>query len=540
MERLKNPFLLVVLAGLLLGISWPPYNFLPGLFVGFVPLLYLIHIKIGTWKTCRFFPWLFLSFAIFNGIAQWWVACIEGVWSAKILGFLSPILVNGLMMSFTVMAFIFIKKKIGNKLTDWSFIFIWCAMEYLHAMDWDLSWPWMFLGNGLADFPWLYQFYEYTGATGGTFFVLWVNLAFYKAFSFWMEKNPQGAKAHLMNGLLKFSGIVIISLILMGKDQQGDEVQVRIVQPNFDPYEEKFDRSYEAEQMKQVYHQSFDNLPAETKLIVYPETVLPYGGWEEEFESNEWYQTLNRGLQNRPDLGLIIGAATYKKVDEPIPSSIPLSYRKMRDGTYYEAFNSTVFATYNEFEIYHKSRLVAGAEAMPFASYLEVLKELALKLGGTSGVLGTQEERTVFQHNEMKICGVICYEADYGTYTTEFIRNGANLLSVITNDAWWQDSPGYQQHLSYARLRAVENRRHVVRSANTGISCIIDQKGNLISPTHFNEKAVVDGKVLLNNELTFYSQFGDIIGRLSLVIVVFFFLMSFMKKYKESVSVLRK
>lgn len=540
MQWLKNPLILVLLSGILLGISWPPYNLLPGLFIGFVPLLILIQLKIGQWRVRKFYPWFFLSFAVFNGIAQWWVACIQADVSAKILGFLSPVLVNGVIMSLTLCLFVWLKKKIGNKLTDWSLLFVWCAMEYLHAMDWDLSWPWMFLGNGLGDFPWLYQFYEYTGNRGGTFFVLLINLSFFKACWFLLEQNKKGAKAHAINGILKFSLFALVSIGIGSKTYEGETIGVRIIQPNIDPYTTKFDASTEEDQIVLMNQQAFTDLKEETKLIVFPETALPYGGWEDEFKKHPGYKLFSKSLQKYPDKLMIIGASTYRRIENVNLSNVPMSYRQLRDGGYYEAYNSTVYLEKDKHHIYHKSRLVAGAEQLPFASYFSVLKNLAVDLGGTSGVLGKQTERFVYKKDSLKVAGIICYEADYGEYTSKFVNNDANLLAVITNDAWWQDSPGYKQHFTLSRIRAVENRRFVARSANTGISGVIDEKGEIVAKTKFNELAVLDENVKLIKEKTFFVKHGDVTGRLCLVFTIFFTLMALLKKYKDSVSILRK
>src|SRR5207247_2436074 len=111
----------------------------------------------------------------------------------------------------------------------------------------------------------------------------------------------------------------------------------------------------------------------------------------------------------------------------------------------------------------------------------------SIDLGGTSGSLGMQKERTVFKtqstinnpQSAIFIAPAICYESIYGDFLSAYIRNGAEFIAVITNDGWWGDTPGYIQHENYARLAAIEFRRDIARSANTGISCFINQKGDI-------------------------------------------------------------
>jgi len=107
---------------------------------------------------------------------------------------------------------------------------------------------------------------------------------------------------------------------------------------------------------------------------------------------------------------------------------------------------------------YHKSKLVPGVERMPFPTLFKPLESLAINLGGTMGSLGIQNERTVFySHNKKaRIAPVICYESAYSDFVSDYVENGANLIFIITNDGWWENTPGHRQHLAYSRLRAIE------------------------------------------------------------------------------------
>ena len=98
------------------------------------------------------------------------------------------------------------------------------------------------------------------------------------------------------------------------------------------------------------------------------------------------------------------------------------------------------------------------------------------------------------------------------------MKKGAKFLSVITNDAWWGDTPGYRQHFSYSRLRAIETRRYVARCANTGISAIIDPSGNYLSETPWWQEAVIYGHIGLSSEITPFVRYGDIAGRISVLL----------------------
>jgi len=108
----------------------------------------------------------------------------------------------------------------------------------------------------------------------------------------------------------------------------------------------------------------------------------------------------------------------------------------------------------------------------------------------------------------------ICYESVYGEYCTGYVKAGAEALTVITNDAWWGNTPGYQQHLRYASLRAIETRRDIARCANTGISAIINQRGDILSESTWWQKQVLKGTINLNTKETVFVREGDVIGKL--------------------------
>ena len=191
----------------------------------------------------------------------------------------------------------------------------------------------------------------------------------------------------------------------------------------------------------------------------------------------------------------------------------------LRKNIWIDVFNSSFFISKNQdTQIYHKSKLVAGVENMPYKKFLEpILGNVLLDMGGSVLTRGTQNKRSVFKiDNEKKIAPIICYESVYGEYVTQYVRNGANILAIITNDGWWSESQGYKQHLSYARIRAIETRRNIVRSANTGSSAIINFNGELIEKLDYNVKGIINAKVATINKLTFYVKYGDYIFRISL------------------------
>ena len=217
--------------------------------------------------------------------------------------------------------------------------------------------------------------------------------------------------------------------------------------------------------------------------------------------------------------------SSYKTFLKGEPRS-PASHSFDDGNGFYESYNSAFqLDSSGRISVYHKSELVIGVEKIPYPAVFSYFEKFAIDLGGTSGTLGTQEERTVFHSTSGNPAPVICYESVYGDFLRKYIPGGADFFAVITNDGWWGDTPGYKQHLLLGGLRAIELRRSIARSANTGVSCFINQRGDISQATGYWLPAVIKGSLNLNNTWTFYAKHGDFIGTLS--VMAFLFLLAF-------------
>ncbi|HPX06444.1 MAG TPA: apolipoprotein N-acyltransferase, partial [Tenuifilaceae bacterium] len=222
------------------------------------------------------------------------------------------------------------------------------------------------------------------------------------------------------------------------------------------------------------------------------------------------------------------GATTLRLYD--VRDTVPPTARKypMQEGYLYDRFNSAIqIDTTGDYQVYHKSKLVVGVEMMPYPKYFKMLERLSIDLGGVVGSLGTQQNRGVFVSHDKQfaVAPVICYESVFGEYLAGYIRNGANLIFVVTNDGWWKDTPGYRQHLSYSSIRAIEMRRSIARSANTGISAFINQRGEVLDSLGWWKRGSILGTIKANTQLTFYAVYGDFIGRIATLVSALFLLL---------------
>jgi apolipoprotein N-acyltransferase len=260
-----------------------------------------------------------------------------------------------------------------------------------------------------------------------------------------------------------------------------------------------------------------EKLTPTTDYLIFPETAIPESHWEHEFEVLYATDELKKLREISPKLKSIIGSSASVLYTPGM--ELKATANEFKDGSgFYDNYNAAFQLDENDgVQVHHKSKLVLGVEKLPFIRSIPLMKKLSINLGGTSGGLGYDDSPTVFKapNDSIAIAPIICYESIYGEYVTEYSRKGANLFAIITNDGWWDDTPGYKQHLAYASLRAIENRKWIVRSANTGISAVINDRGEILEQTDWWVDAVINAKVQLNSKVTFYAQYGDFIGRIA-------------------------
>jgi apolipoprotein N-acyltransferase len=450
----------------------------------------------------------YLFLVLWNAFTTWWVSY------STLGGGIAAVVLNAALMCLPLMAFRRTKERLGSKIGYLSLPVYWIAFEQLH-LHWDLTWPWLTLGNGFASVPSWVQWYEYTGFLGGSVWVWVVNILVFWAI-FGRRTMPFGIGYRPILAV----GLPLIISFGLGSSykEKGPAAEVLVIQPNIDPYQEKFPENPKfiprEEQLRRLLERTEQNLTPQTKLVLWPETTLEEALFESTFEQQPQIQRIQRELLARhPGLSLLTGVTTIGRYPDKEHASPTARYRD--DAGYYDVFNTAAFfadATAPA-QFYHKSRLVPGVEKIP-----PVLAGLLanIDLGGIVGSYGSQDERTVFQAptaSGIRVAPIICYESIYGDFISQYVKNGANLLGIITNDGWWSDSPGHEQHLVYGALRAIETRRDVARSANTGISGFINQHGDITQRTGWWVGAASRATVHLNDELTFYVRYGELIGR---------------------------
>ena len=513
-------YLLSLLSGLLLTFGWPA-NGLPFLlFIGFVPLLLIeehIYNNKENFNNFSFFGYSYIAMFIWNLLTTYWI------YFSTAFGAALAIICNAMFMALVLSFFHYSRRVLKHNSAYIIFIIFWITFEYLH-LDWDLSWSWLNLGNGFANYPALVQWYEYTGAFGGTLWILLVNFMIFYTIKLFISKEKT-LKSRLLFlagcGDLILIPIITSVCIYYTYGNNGKPVNVVVVQPNIDPYNEKFGGMPSEKQIEKFLKLARLKTDNNTDLLIGPETAIPEGVWENELEVSRSIDSLKHFLKTHPQLSILIGMSSYKMFEkgEHISETARIYDVVDNDTLWIDAYNTAILLdTSLNIQVYHKSKLVPGVEKMPFPKLLKPLEKFAFDLGGTTGSLGVQDERSVLYSCDgiIKAAPVICYESIYGEYVSEYVKNGANIICIITNDGWWENTPGHKQHCNYARLRAVETRRDIARSANTGISCFINQRGDVSDATSWWKDDVIRKNLLLNEEKTFYVKYGDYIARTAL------------------------
>lgn len=518
-------FIAALSTAIIASVAWPSNGSLtPLIFGAFVPMLWLeysIRTSKEKKKGRKVFLYSWLAFGGFNLGTTWWVGF------ASPIGVVATVFINGALMAFCFWLYHQVAKSIGSPRALLVMPFLWMLVEYLH-MDWDMSFPWLNLGYALANRVTWIQWYSYLGTWGGTLWILWVNAMIFYGWISYEKKERIKAWAWYVGPLL-FIPLIVSHWMYANYEDKGEAMNVVVVQPNIDAYK-KFEISND-ETADRFLRLASPFLSDSTDYLIGPETML--GMYDERgLAFNRPVARIMRIADTLPRLHTVIGATTSAFYgDEKKTSTARLTNR----GQYYDVFNSSLHFTnsHEEIEVYHKTKLVVGVEMVPFVSLLGSVAQ-GIDLGGATGTLGGQEDREVFgnrNNEELKVASVICWEMDFPGFTSDFVENGANVIFAITNDGWWRDTPGKDQHLHYARVRAIENRRSVARSANTGISCVINQRGDVMEQIPYEQEGAFAATILANDEITLFTEMGDFIGRISLFISIIVLLSIFVKRF---------
>lgn len=506
--------------------------------IGIVPLLCMERIA-ALEGMKRFWLWHYTTFVLWNAVTTFWVC------NATVGGGIFAALANAFQMSLVFGIFRWSKKTLKGSLPYILLAMLWTAWEKYYLTAAQISWPWLVLGNAFARTTSLAQWYEYTGTLGGSVWIWACNLGVFGLLvslsdGSWNRFNTKAKAAAAGGCLLVFSAPMVLSMLMYSSySETSSPIETVILQPDIDPYS-KFQSMPQAQQNIILLDQLSSALSeredsSSVLLAVAPETFtgdIVTG----DYEASPTWRRFRSFLSACPGVNLLFGASSHSYVTAPeAPSATARNVGKDR---WRESHNSALMMDgTGETQIYHKSKLVVAVEMTPYPKVFCKIDDL---LGGVMGRCIGQKEVSLLNCIGRDSTGVtetipvgcaVCYESVYPEHCAEYVRKGAEILTVITNDAWWGDTPGYRQHFSYARLRAIETRRDIIRSANTGISGIINQKGDVVTESGWWKPAVIRSHANLNSRKTYFVQYGDIAGRLCVFFSLFLLLATAVRAY---------
>lgn len=536
----RNSFFLCLICGVSLGLAYPPFYLSYLIFVGYGLLAFLIYAS-ENYK--QLFLRSYLAFLIFDLIAISWLPLSgmrENADKFLILGGIVTIIIHCLTLQIPVILFYFFYRRTKGFFKSYSYLtfllfpFFQVGFEYLTTIQ-EFSFPWLTTGYAFTNVLHKIQFADITGVFGVSLWAVYIGiLFFYLYLSLYTEIIPRK----------KFLPLAVLTLIIFllpdlytytnncekkyRENKSTDTLRAAIIQPNINPWGKW--TSAPKDLMKEYISQIktlTDTTSPLPHIIILPETAMPYyllyPGYKDRLDELT-------GFIDSLKIPLLTGFVNLRTYDNP--SDVRIDSKKFSNGTYYDVYNSALLISDGKLQTYDKIKLVIASERMPYQEKIPFIRNL---VNWSVGISAFQKgiDTTVFSiDNKFRFNTAICYESIYPEFFSSFIRRGSQVGIVITNDGWWGKLAGTYQHNSYAVFRAIENRKWVLRCANTGISGSIDPYGNLYHQSDINEKE----NIIVNfgtgtPGMTFYTIHGDYPGSLGLFLMLSITALTLIYKY---------
>jgi len=503
-----------LLASALLALSFPPFN----LSVLQIPAIFLLlRVTMLSDGNRQVILHLYPSFILWNLFSTYWLMM------ATVAGGVAAIFANALIM---VVPFLIIRKlfqrDINPVLNALIAASVWVSYEFLHH-NWDLAWPWLTLGNAWSNHIAIIQFISYTGVLGISFWV------FATSAILWHLVQRRSASLLICSAtfFLVFPGFSLYSYLSLGDLKTGEAVDVVIVQPNSDSYQPNGGFSSNQELITHLLQLSGAALTDSSDVLIWPENAL-----DTSVQPGSPQLSLIRDSLKVWNTPLITGSGY---IDFYNDEHAPHVVRETRDGRTYNVFNAALALSPNkEMSIYKKGRLVPIVERFPFVGFFQSIDIFGWVDWGSISGYGKGGEPTLFEVDSSQTPALICYDSVFPGWVNQFVDEGAGFLTIITNDGWWGDSHGHIQHFAYARLRAIEHRMWIARSANNGISGIISPDGQVELETEYWTEAAFSYRVYTNSNKTFYGRNGEWFGYTMLLLALIGLTLIFIKKKPEN------
>ncbi len=482
----KRDIWLSLFSGVLLVFSFPNFDLEFLAWFALVPLFYSIEGK-GLFHG---FLLGFLSGIVsFLGILYWITVAVHTYGNVPFLVSILILLLLVIYLSTYMGMFALLSRLIHSRLGFRMIIFapfVWISLEYLRSFLLT-GFPWASLGHSqYLNLP-LIQLADITGVYGLSFIILLVNVTLYLIIHEWPKRSFPYREAMIASFIL-LSSLVYGYGRMKSVDRQWAEeppLRVSLVQGNIDQ-SIKWDNSFQRETLKIYERLSLKVAEERPELIIWPETAAPFF-----FQDATEYQPQILGIPARTNTFLLFGSPSYKVIRGKV-----------------NHYNSAYLVSPSGELVgrYDKMHLVPFGEYVPLSNLLSFIGSL----GEGIGDFKPGKELNTLSLPQGKFGVLICFEIIFPELSRNFVKEGANFLVTITNDAWFGRTSAPYQHLAIAAFRAVENHVFVARAANTGISAFIDPKGRIVRQGGIFTEEAFNGTIRLSKKKTFYTLYGDV------------------------------
>jgi apolipoprotein N-acyltransferase len=506
----KRDILLSLLSGILLIFSFPNFDLEFLAWFALVPLFYSIDGK-GLYHSFKL--GFFTGLVSFLGILYWIIVAVHtyGNVSFILSGLILLLLVT--YLSLFTGAFTFLTRLIQTRSGIQTILFtpiLWVALEYLRSFLLT-GFPWAYLGHTqYLNLPFI-QMADITGVYGLSFVILSVNAALFAVLHQWPKRTfPFKEVAITVLILLSFLIYGYVKIRHVDRETiKSPPLKLALVQGNIDQ-SIKWDKSFQLETLKIYRRLSMRVAEDKPDLIIWPETATPFF-----FQEAKEYQPIVLEIPEKTNAFLLFGTPFYK-------------IEKGKVNYYNSAF--LISPSKKLIGKYDKIHLVPFGEYIPLRKLLFFIES---SIGEGIGNFKPGKESFNFSLPQGKFGVLICFEIIFPDLCRRFVKDGADFLVTITNDAWFGRTSASYQHLSMATFRAIENRVFIARAANTGISAFIDPKGKIVDQGGIFAEEAMNGTIHLSRNKTFYTLYGDVFAWICSGFSIFFLLHALIRKQRD-------
>lgn len=528
----KNTRIYLSLAsGLLLTLSFPPMPMFFLAFISFVPILFLLD------NTKKFYFWnTYLTFFIYQVGSLWWISSFQEKTDPFLMmsGFVLDIF-HPIYFMVPIIFWLVIRIRLPRRLALYTFPFIWASYEWARELS-ELSFPWLSVGyTQVYNTNWV-QIADIFGVFGTSFFIVLANVIIYDIiYNYRNDKTKFGDNKYQISLLF----IVVVLPIIYSNIQiakydyeklinTNETINIGLVQPNIDPWDKwsagPLDQLNTLMEYTDNLIDSVDNLD----LVIWPETSILY--LSNQFNTEHNFSLLKSWVDTN-NIALLTGFVDIVIYDKDEAPSITKQMHYQGSDVKFDNFNSALLLDKNGYEIYHKMKLTPFGERVPHVEVFTFLTEfINWGVGISFWGKGTEQKNLAIQGTKVNLAPVICIESIYPSFVRKFSYMDANLMTVITNDAWYDYTPGPEQHALISAFRAIENKKFLARAANSGVTCFISPTGTIMHRAEQYKQSSIALTLPIVDGVTPYVLFGNWLIYLAILVSLFFFFYAIIKK----------